>query len=245
MKLKDKVVIITGATAGIGRSSAIIFAAEGAKVVAAGRSVEKGNSLVDEIKAAGGEAIYVPTDVLKEEDLDNLVKAAIDTYGRIDVLFNNAGVAYTVPLEEMTQDKWDWVLNMNTRSLYMLTKKCMPYILESKGNILNTSSIAGLKATAYGYAYNTSKYAVNGLTKCLAADYAAQGIRVNAICPGLTLTDILSQVDEAIITAASATIPMKRLAEPEEIAKVALFVVSDDASFMTGQTIAVDGGMTL
>lgn len=109
MRLENKVIIITGATAGIGRASAVLFAKEGAKVVAAGRSVAKGEALVNEIKAAGGEAIYVPTDIQKEEDQDNLLKTTLDTYGRLDVLFNNAGVAYTVPMEEMEQEKWDWI----------------------------------------------------------------------------------------------------------------------------------------
>lgn len=245
MRLKDKVIIITGATAGIGRASAVLFAKEGAKVVAAGRSIAKGNALVEEIKAAGGEAIYVPTDIQKEEDQDNLLKTTLDTYGRLDVLFNNAGVAYTVPMEQMEQEKWDWMMDLNLRAPYLMIKKCMPYLIASKGNILNTSSISGLKATTCGYGYNTSKFALNGLTKVLALDYAPQGVRVNSICPGMTLTDILAGVDPALIEASAQTIPMKRMAQPEEIAAAALFMVSDEASYLTGQTIAVDGGITL
>lgn len=245
MRLENKVIIITGATAGIGRASAVLFAKEGAKVVAAGRSIAKGEELVNEIRAAGGEAIYVPTDMQKEEDQDNLLKTTLDTYGRLDVLFNNAGVAYTVPMEEMEQEKWDWMLDLNLRAPYLMIKKCMPHLIASKGNILNTSSISGLKATAYGYGYNTSKFGLNGLTKVLALDYAPKGVRVNAICPGLTMTDILSGVSPELIEASAQSIPMKRMAQPEEIASAALFMVSDEASYMTGQTIAIDGGITL
>lgn len=245
MRLKDKVIIITGATAGIGRASAIMFAKEGAKIVGAGRSVAKGESLVEEIKSFGGEAIYVPTDMKKEEDLDALVKAAIDTYGRIDCLYNNAGIAYSAPLDVFDQGKWDEVLEVDLRAPYMLIKKAMPYLVESKGNILNTASISGVRQTALGYAYNSAKAGLVMLTKVLAADYAAQGVRVNAICPGITLTDILGTVADDVMEGLKASIPMKRLAVPDEIANAALFMCSDEASYMTGQAIAIDGGFTL
>ena len=245
MRLENKVVIITGATSGIGRSSALLFAKEGAKVVAAGRRADLGNSLVEEIKAAGGEAVYFVTDVAKEEDLDVLVKGAINTYGRIDVLFNNAGIFYSAPLEVFEQSGFDKSLDVNLRSPYMLCKKCMPYLIETKGNILNTASIAGLKATPYGYAYSASKFGLNGLTKVLALDFAGHGVRVNSINPGMTLTDILNDTDETARENMKLGIPMHRIADPEEIAKAALFLVSDDASYITGQTLAVDGGLTL
>lgn len=245
MRLEGKVIIITGATAGIGRACALLFAKEGAKVVGAGRSVAKGESLVEEIKAAGGEAIYVPTDMTKEEDLDNLVKCTIDTYGRLDVLYNNAGIAYSAPLEAFDQAKWDEVLNVDLRAPYLLIKKAMPYLIESKGNILNTASISGLRQTALGYAYNSAKAGLVMLTKVLAADYAKQGVRVNAICPGVTLTDILGTVADDVMEGLKASIPMGRLGMPEEIASASVFMVSDEASYMTGQAIAIDGGFTL
>ena len=245
MRLENKVVIVTGATSSIGRASALLFAKEGAKVVAAGRRKDLGESLIEEIKAAGGEAVYFVTDVMKEEDLDALVKRTIDTYGRIDALFNNAGIAYSAPLEVFDQEQFDRVVEMNLRSPYLLTRKCMPYLLETKGNILNTGSISGLRATAMGYAYNSSKFALNGLTKVLALDYAGKGIRINSINPGVTLTDILSTVDDVAMEGLKLGIPMRRLALPEEIAAAALFLISDEASYITGQTIAVDGGFTL
>lgn len=245
MRLKDKVIIITGATAGIGRASAIMFAKEGAKIVGAGRNTAKGESLVEEIKSAGGEAIFVPTDMKKEEDLDKLIKAALDCYGRIDCLYNNAGIAYSAPLDVFDQTKWDEVLEVDLRAPYILIKKAMPYLIETKGNILNTASISGVRQTSLGYAYNSAKAGLVMLTKVLAADYAGQGVRVNAICPGITLTDILDTVADDVMESLKASIPMKRLAVPDEIASAALFMCSDEASYMTGQAIAIDGGFTL
>lgn len=244
MKLEGKVAIITGATAGIGRACALLFAKEGAKVVAAGRSVDKGNSLVEEIKADGGEAIYVPTDMTSEEAMDNLINAAIEAYGKIDILYNNAGIAFSAPLMQYPQDKFDEVLNMDLRSPYIMCKKTLPYLIETKGCILNTSSISGLKAQHNGYAYNAAKTALIRITEILALEFAPQGVRCNAICPGVTLTDILSTVDPAQLKQLEAAIPMGRLGMPEEIAKASVFMVSDDSSYMTGQAIAIDGGYT-
>lgn len=245
MKLEGKVAIITGATAGIGRACALLFAKEGAKVVAAGRSVDKGNSLVEEIKAAGGEAIYVPTDMGKEEDMDKLLKATIDTYGKLDILYNNAGIAFSAPLMQYPQDKFDEVMRMDFRSPYIMCKKAIPYLTETKGCILNTSSISGLKAQHNGYAYNAAKTALIRVTQILALEFAPVGIRCNAICPGVTKTDILATVAPEQMKQLEAAIPMGRLGMPEEIAKASVFMVSDDSSYMTGQAIAIDGGYTV
>lgn len=244
MKLEGKVAIITGATAGIGRACALLFAKEGAKVVAAGRNVEKGTSLVEEIKAAGGEAVFVPTDMKKEEDMDKLIQGAIDAFGKIDILYNNAGIAYSAPLAQYEQSKWDELIEVNLRAPYIMCKKVIPYLIETKGNILNTSSISGLKAQHNGYAYNASKTALIRITEILALEFAPQGVRVNAICPGVTKTDILSTVAPEQMKQLEASIPMGRLGQPEEIAKASVFMVSDDASYMTGQSIAIDGGYT-
>lgn len=245
MRLKDKVVIITGATAGIGRASAIMFAKEGAKIVGAGRNIEKGESLVKEIVEAGGEAIFVPADMKKEEDMDNLIKTAINVYGKIDCLYNNAGIAYSAPLDVFDQAKWDEVLEVDLRSPYILIRKAMPYLIESKGNILNTASISGVRQTSLGYAYNSAKAGLVMLTKVLAFDYATKGVRVNAICPGVTSTEILGTVSDEQMKNLKASIPIGRLAVPDEIASAALFMCSDEASYMTGQAIAIDGGFTL
>ena len=242
MKLEGKVAIITGATAGIGRACALRFAAEGAKVVAAGRNAEKGASVVEEIKAAGGEAIFVQTDMKKEADMDNLLAKAVEAYGKIDILYNNAGIAYSAPLAQYDQVKFDEILEVNLRSPYLMCKKAMPYLVETKGCVLNTSSISGLKAQHNGYAYNASKTALIRITEILALEFAPVGVRCNAICPGVTKTDILDTVAPEQLKQLAAAIPMGRLGEPDEIAKASVFMVSDDASYMTGQSIAIDGG---
>lgn len=182
MKLEGKVAIITGATAGIGRACALQFAKEGAK----------GESVVEDIKAAGGEAIFVQTDMTKEEDMDNLLKATIDTYGNLDILYNNAGIAYSAPLAQYDQAKFDELLNVDLRTPYIMCKKTMPYLIESNGNILNTSSISGLKAQHNSYAYNAAKTALIRITQILALEFAPVGVRANAICPGVIKTTFVT-----------------------------------------------------
>lgn len=245
MRLENKVAIITGGTAGIGRACAITFAKEGAKVVVAGRNAAKGEAVVEEIKAAGGVAIFVATDMKKEEDMDNLLNATIKAFGRIDILYNNAGIAYSAPLAQYDQLKWDEIMLVNLRSPYLLCKKAMPYLVESKGNILNTSSISGLKAQHNGYAYNASKTALIRITEILALEFAPLGVRANSICPGVTETEILGTVAPEQMVQLKMAIPMGRLGQPEEIAAASVFMVSDEASYMTGQSIAIDGGYTL
>lgn len=245
MKLNGKIAIVTGATAGIGRAIAKVLANEGAKVVATGRNVERGNSIVQEIKADGGEVVFVPVDMTKEETLGTLIKTTIETYGKIDVLVNNAGIAYVAPMEVYEQDKWDDVLDTNLRGPYLLCKKAMPYLIESKGNIVNIASISGLTPISGAYAYSPSKAAVISLTQLLAFDYAKQGVRVNAVCPGTIETEILACVTEEFLAQGKAAIPMGRFGQPEEIAKVVAFLASDDASYITGQALAVDGGYVL
>ena len=244
MKLKEKVAIVTGATSGIGRASALLFAQEGAKVVAVGRRAELGEELVEEIKAAGGEGIYVQADMMKEDDMDKVLESTIAAYGRIDILFNNAGIAFSAPLAQYDMGNFDRIMEMNLRSPFLMCKKALPYLVETKGNILNTSSISGLKAQHNGYAYNASKTALIRLTEILALEFAPAGVRANAICPGVTKTDILATVAPEQMAQLAAAIPMGRLGEPIEIAKAAVFMVSDDASYMTGQSIAIDGGYT-
>ena len=244
MKLAGKVAIVTGATQGIGRAGALRFAKEGAKVVCAGRNATKGEAVVEEIKAMGGEAIFVQTDIKSEADMDKLLKATIDAYGRLDILYNNAGIAYSEDLFQYDQVKWDELIEVNLRAPYLLCKKALPLLLETKGNILNTSSISGLKAQHRGYAYNASKTALIRITEIMALEFAPQGVRVNAICPGVTKTDILATVAPEQLEQLAMAIPMGRLGEPEEIAAAAVFMVSDDASYMTGQALAIDGGYT-
>lgn len=243
MKLNGKIAIVTGATAGIGKAIAKELAAEGAKVVCMGRNLERGAAIVQEIKENGGDAIFVPADMTQEETLDVLVQSTLDHYGKIDILVNNAGIAYLSPLEQHDQDVWDKVVNINLRGLYLLTKQCMPHLLETKGNIVNIASISGMSYIPGGaYAYAPSKATVISLTKTLSVDYAKQGVRVNAVCPGTIETEILVCAPEEVLAAGRAGIPMGRFGQPEEIAKAVAFMVSDDAAYITGQALAVDGG---
>lgn len=247
-RLDGKVAIVTGATSGIGKASAELFAAEGAKVVVAGRNRERGTTVVDEIKDRGGDAIFVAVDMLEPDDLDRLLKTTIEAYGRLDILFNNAGIAQSYPLESFKEEDWDYVMRTNLRAPFLMSKKAIPYLRRTRGTVLNTASISGLRPDPMGYAYNTSKAALIMMTRVLAKDFAADGIRANALCPGVTETPILQGGDERTQNAIAAlikVIPMGRLADPADIAKAALFLVSDDASYITGQALTVDGGLTL
>jgi meso-butanediol dehydrogenase/(S,S)-butanediol dehydrogenase/diacetyl reductase len=222
-KLEGKVAIITGGTSGIGTASAELFATEGAKVVVVGRNQERGQKVVDEIKEKGGEAIFFQADMNNSEDLDALLKTTIDTYGKLDILFNNAGVVISGPLESFKDEDWDFVLKTNLRAPYIMSKKAIPYLRETKGNILNTASMAGLRSHSNGYAYNTSKSGLIMLTQVIARDFAPEGIRCNAICPGITQTPILGTVKENEVAAICSTIPLQRMCDPMEIPLAVIF----------------------
>lgn len=241
MRLKDKVAIITGAAQGIGEASAFEFAKQGAKVVVADIQEGKGKAVVEKIRSNGGEAAFAYVDMSNPDSFDGVLETAVKTFGHLDILFNNAGISYSAPLEELNMDKWDAIMRINLRGPFVMIKKAMPYLLETKGNILNTCSFSALRAQTTGYAYNSSKAALLRMSEIVAIDYAKKGIRVNTICPGVTDTEILKTC-ENLWDWLKTTIPMGRFGRPEEIAKVAAFIVSDDASYMTGAAISVDGG---
>lgn len=245
MGLNGKIAIVTGATAGIGKEIAKTLASKGATVVCVGRNKERGNAVVEEIKANGSEALFVSADITKEENLDEIIKTTLDTYGKIDILVNNAGIAVVAPMEEYPQEQWDAVVDTNLRGPYILIKKIMPHLIESKGNIVNIASISGVRPVSGAYAYSPSKAAVISLTQLLAMDYGKQGVRVNAVCPGTVETEILACVPEEVVAAAAAAVPLGRLGRVSDIAKAAAFLASDDAEYITGQALIVDGGYTL
>ena len=240
-KLTDNVAIITGATSGIGRSTALLFAKEGAKLVLTGRREKLGQELVAEIAAVGGEAVFVTSDVTKSDDIKKIVATAIDRFGRIDILVNNAGVmrAFDFAQFDETTD-FDEIFDTNVKAYFLTCREVIPHMLAAgKGSIVNTASIAGMIGVPNLTSYAASKGAILQLTKSLSGEYARRGIRVNAVVPGLTLTDM---VPGEFQDAAIQIVPMKRAATPDEIAPGYLFLASDDASFCTGTQLVMDGG---
>ncbi|MGI9240089.1 MAG: glucose 1-dehydrogenase [Verrucomicrobiales bacterium] len=245
--MKDKVVLITGATSGIGRTTAIKFAAAGAKVVVSGRREEEGAAVVAEIKAAGGEASFVRADIAKEDDVKALVAKTVETYGRLDVAFNNAGVEMTGAILEAEESDYRRVFDINVWGVLTSMKYEIPEMIKNGGGaIINTSSIAGHIGMAGAAVYIASKHAVEGLTKTAALEYAQQGIRVNAVAPGGIVTDMIDRFagpDGSEMRDGLAQMhPLGRLGTTEEIADAVVFLASDGASFVTGESLKVDGG---
>lgn len=245
-RLEGKVAIITGSTSGMGRSSAELFAKEGAKVVVVGRNETRAKEVVDIIKSGGGEAIYVIADMTNPDDLENIVKTTVDEYGTVDVLFNNAGMFSVNPLTELSLEEWNNILAVNVTAAFLLTKLVVPIMKKKgKGSIINTGSAASL-SPQYGPAgYVTSKHALAGLTKSIAFELGPE-IRANLIAPGLIDTPMVASAgqDDATKAMIDAT-PMERVGLGEDIAYAAVYLASDESSFVDGQILSVDGGVTL
>lgn len=247
-KLENKVAIVTGGTSGIGESCVDIFLENGAKVVFCGTNEEKANGVIERLIAkydTDCPVAFVKCDVSKEEDVANLIDLTVERYGKIDILFNNAGIMLpSMEVERMPIEDWRETFDVNITGMFMVTKYAKPYLLKSKGVILNNGSIAGLQHYAAGrsYAYSASKAAVIQFSHQMAKNYGEDGIRVNCICPGIILTAILHGRDPKIY---EDRIPLGRVGTPEDVAKVALFLVSDDSAYLTGEVITVDGGASL
>lgn len=247
MSFNGKVVLVTGGTSGIGRETAIQFAKQGAKVVVAGRRTEEGNAVVNEIESAGGEAIFIQTDVTKEDQVKHLVEETVRHYGRLDIAFNNAGIEQTAPITEFTEADYRKVFDINVLGVFLSQKYEIPAMLKSGGgSIINTSSIVGQIAMPGAGIYIASKHAVEGITKTTALELAGQGVRVNAVAPGAIATDMIDRFageegSDGRQQLASQH-PMGRLGRPNEIAAAVLYLASDAASFTTGISLPVDGG---
>lgn len=255
MKLKDKVSVITGGASGIGRATALLFAKEGSKVVVADLDVEGGSSAVEEIRLSGGEGFFVKADVSRSEDVEGMVKAAVEKYSCIDILFNNAGIAQSPRLvEEISEEEWDRVMAVNLKSVFLCTKYALPYLKKSRGVIVNTASTAGLYPLRRVPAYCASKAGVILATKVMALECAKYGIRVNCVCPSATETPLLGKLTAAPSDpgeaerwrqAVARSFPLGRMGRPEDVARAVLYLASDDSEFVTGTSLIVDGGHTL
>lgn len=246
----DKVVIVTGATSGIGREAAIRFAREGAKVVVAGRRQSQGDAVVGDIAQAGGEALFVRTDVADEASVSALVSATLERYGRLDCAFNNAGIGGESPKRtaDHTKANWDAVLGINLTGTWLSMKYEIPAMLASGGGaIVNTSSIYGLKRSDMGHVpYAVSKHGVLALTKTAAYEYAKKGLRVNAVCPGWTHSEMIDpalETDAKFRAFVERQIPMGRVAGTGEIADAVLWLCSAEAAYVNGHALSVDGGV--
>jgi len=243
-----KVALITGGNAGIGRATAIEFAKHGAKVVITGRREKEGHEVIAEIKALGGEAIFAQTDVSKESDVKAMIERTLETFGRLDYAFNNAGVEETLtPLPDQTEETYDQIMDINVKGVWLSLKHEIPAMLKTGGGaIVNNSSIAGLVGFAMAPVYVASKHAVIGLTKSIALEYAKQNVRVNAVAPGSIETRMLRDFASApeVRQMLEAGHPMGRIGQPKEVASTVIWLCSDGASFVTGQTLAIDGGYT-
>lgn len=248
MKLKDKVAVITGAGAGIGEATAILLAKEGAKVCCNSIS-ESALKVVQKIQKFGGDAIFVQVDVSIEEEAKKIIDKTIEAYGKIDILFNNAGIVVGGAIDTTTTEDWDRVMAVNVRGIYLISKYAVPHLKKTKGTIINNSSSVAFKGVANRAAYTASKGAVLSMTRAMAADYLDDKIRVNAICPGTTDTPSLAgrlskyPDPEAARKDFIARQRMGRLGTSEEIAQGVLFLALNE--FCTGISLSIDGGMTM
>jgi NAD(P)-dependent dehydrogenase (short-subunit alcohol dehydrogenase family) len=240
-----KVAIVTGASRGIGAATAWAFARAGAAIVLAARDEDALASVAEHISAAGGRALVVPTDVGDAASVERLVARTVDAYGRLDIAFNNAagGGHLPTPLAEVAVEDYDSALAISLRGVFLSMKYELPAMLDAGGGaIVNMSSTAGIDAVAGLAGYVSSKHGVIGLTKSAALDYAEQGIRINAVAPGPILTDRLEQAGEEAQRQAGLAMPMRRVGRPEEVASAVVWLCSDEASFITGATLPIDGG---
>ncbi len=248
MLLKDKVVIVTGAGSGFGRAASLLFAEHGAKIVAVDYNIEGASKTVENICSAGGEAISVKADVSSSADVSNFIETAIQTYGKIDILFNNAGIYTPGKADETSVEEWDRVINVNLKGVFLGCKYAVPHMRRAgSGVIINTASAGGIIGFPDAVAYAASKGGVVSLTKAMAVDYAKENIRVNCICPGTGETGLTKEVMEIpeLKSQFLAPIPMGRFGQPDDVAKAALFLASDMSSYLTGVALPVDGGWTI
>src|SRR5262252_3959459 len=251
MRLKDKVALITGGTSGIGEATALLFAEEGAKIAITGRDETRGHAVIVKILEAGGHAIFIRTDVRKSDECRRAVDETVGSFGRVDILFNNAGIFYPQTTLECSEEEWDEEIDINLKGAFLMSKAALPgMIAQGRGVIIHNSSGWGIVGGDKAVAYCASKGGLVLMTKAMAIDHGRQGIRVNCICPGDVETPMLP-LDAKMrglkwedYLAGCANRPLGRIGQVDEIAKAVLFLATDDSSFMTGAALIVDGGGT-
>lgn len=243
-----KVAFVTGATSGIGRACAMGFARDGAKVACVGRNLSELQRVADDIQATGSEALMLLADLSIEAEAEEAISKALATLGGIDILINSAGHISSGTIETTTIKAWDEMLNVNVRSIFNLMQRALPSLIERRGNIVSVSSVTGLRAFPGVLAYCVSKAALDQLTRCAALELAAKGVRVNAVNPGVVITQIHKRggmddsAYDAFLEHSKQTHPLGRVGRPEEIADLVLYLASDRASWITGATYSIDGG---
>jgi 3-oxoacyl-[acyl-carrier protein] reductase len=247
MNLKGKAALVTGASRGIGREIALELARQGANVaVNFSGSEAKANEVVDEIKALGREAFAVKCDVSSSEEVAAMVKGTIDNFGKLDILVNNAGITRDNLLMRMKEEEWDDVININLKGVFLCTKAVTRQMMKQRqGRIINIASVVGVSGNPGQANYVAAKAGVIGLTKTAAKELASRNITVNAVAPGFITTDMTDKLSEEVKAEMLKQIPLARLGEPKDIAKITAFIASDDSSYMTGQTLNVNGGMVM
>ena len=251
MRFQDKVVVVTGAGSGIGRAAALAFGREGAKVVAADVNAASAQAIADQIKTAGGQAESLQVDVSVAADVERMVTTTVERFGRVDVLVNNAGIIFLMRLSEVPEEDWDRLMSINLKGVYLGCKYAIPQMIrQGTGVIINMGSIAGLRGFSAHVSYCATKGGVVQLTKALAVEAARKGVRVNCVCPGTIDTALLDQQTgrrgrdkPTFVEMAGKATPMGRIGQAEEVAAAILFLASDEASYITGVALPVDGGM--
>jgi len=254
-RLNGKIAVVTGSAMGIGRATALKFAAEGAKAVVCDVMADPGQAVVDEIAAAGGEAFFVSLDVTSGESVRGMVDAVLKRWGRIDVLVNNAGITRDAMLvkikdgelvDQMSETAFDAVINVNLKGVFLCTQAVAPVMIrQGAGVILNAASVVGIYGNFGQTNYVATKSGVIGMTKVWAREMGRKGIRVNAVAPGFILTDMVKKMPEKVLDSMREKVPVNRLGEPEDVANVYAWLASDEASYVNGTVISVDGGIVL